>query len=378
MRFREVIGQEGIKKRLINSVKNNRISHAQLFLGSNGSGDLPLAIAYAQFICCENKQDDDSCGECPSCKKFNKLIHPDLHFVYPVATTQKVTKKPLSIDFIADWRNFISKDPYQELNKWYEEIGIENKQGIINAEDCNEIIRKLNLKSFESEYKIVIMWMVEKLFHAAAPKLLKILEEPPEKTLFILISRDQDQILKTILSRSQLIKIPRISDDEMYNYLVSNSCCSEAEAENIVKLAYGDYSEAKKLLSDTESLNFNFINFRNWLLMCYSKKFPEIISWGDEFSKIGREKLKSFLSYGLHIFRECLMINNGAENLTRLIKEELEFATKFSRFVNNSNSIALNEEFNKASYHIERNANAKIVLLDLSIKVKDLLFQNRK
>nr|MBC8146675.1 DNA polymerase III subunit delta [Bacteroidota bacterium] len=219
MQFKEVIGHEEIKKRLIQTVRENRISHAQLFAGQEGIGKLALAIAYGQYISCTNKQETDSCGVCPSCIKYNKLIHPDLYFTYPVSTNKEVKTKPLSRLFISKWREILlQKDYIFSLQQWYQKIQIENKQGIINTEDCNEIIKSLSLKTFESEYRVVIIWMPEKLFHAAAPKLLKILEEPPPKTLFLLITESPDKILKTIISRTQIIKIPKLKDQDVKEY----------------------------------------------------------------------------------------------------------------------------------------------------------------
>jgi len=215
LKFADVIGQQQVKSQLLKTVKNNRVSHAQLFLGQAGIGKLGLAIAYAQYINCTNKQEDDSCGVCPSCVKYEKLIHPDLHFIFPTATTERV-EKPKSKDFVSEWRELIlDRNGYISIADWYGKIGIERKRAIINARDCNDIIQTLSYKSFEAEYKVMIIWMVEKLFHSAAPKLLKILEEPPDKTLFILVAENQESMLKTILSRTQLIKVPFLQDDDL-------------------------------------------------------------------------------------------------------------------------------------------------------------------
>ncbi|MFH1321736.1 MAG: hypothetical protein ABII90_13940 [Bacteroidota bacterium] len=229
MLFKEVIGQQSTKEQLIQTVKDNRISHAQLFLGPEGSGNLPMAIAYAQYISCEKRGDEDSCGICPSCYKYNKLAHPDLHFIYPVATTKEVPKDPTSAKFSDKWRQAISENPYLNLNQWYNQIDIANKQGIINAEDCNEIIKKLSLKTYESEFKVMIIWKPERLYHAAAPKLLKILEEPPQKTLFLLVAENQDQIIKTILSRTQLVKFRKIYDQDLQREMTTKFSLSEEE-----------------------------------------------------------------------------------------------------------------------------------------------------
>ncbi len=261
MRFKDVIGQGPVKQRLIKTVKDNRVSHAQLFLGPEGSGKLALAIAYAQYINCTNKSPDDSCGTCPSCIKYSKLIHPDLHFIYPTAPLEKL-EKPISLDFIAKWRELLTDTRcYLDLPAWYEKIGIERKQAIINTRDCSEILKTLSYKSYEAEYKVMIIWMVEKLFHAAAPKILKILEEPPDKTLFILVSENQEQILKTILSRTQLIKIPSIDEDVLIESLIGEGY-EQSRVNDAVRISGGNYLEANRLLgmADEETQNFQLVH----------------------------------------------------------------------------------------------------------------------
>ncbi|MCD4745603.1 MAG: DNA polymerase III subunit delta [Bacteroidales bacterium] len=370
MKFKEIIGQEEIKQRLIRTIKDNRVSHAQLFSGPEGSGKLALAIAYAQYINCRNKLNNDSCGVCPSCIKYEKLIHPDLHFIYPVATTKEITKKPLSKNFIKNWRNILIKNEYYlNLNEWYEEIGIEKKQAIINTDDCSEIIRTLNYKTYEAEYKVMIIWMVEKLFHSAAPKILKILEEPPEKTLFILISENQDQIISTILSRTQLIKIPKIKNEDLLNKME----LSGYDAKNIITQANGNYKEALRLINQTDEEKFNYNNFTKWMRLCFKNKISDIIDFISEISLLSRERHKSFFLYSLRIIRESLLINNNCNSLVKLNNEETAFIKKFYPYVNSANGIQLTEELNKALFHTERNANSKILFMDLSLKIHKLL-----
>ena len=377
MLFKEIIGQEDVKKKLIQTVKENRVSHAQLFFGPEGVGKLPLAIAYAQYISCENKKEDDSCGVCSSCVKYNKLIHPDLHFLYPISTTKSITaSKEVSCfnsKYLNEWRNANLQTKYLSLSDWYNFIGIENKQGIINADDCNEIIKILNLKTYESEFKVVIIWMVEKLYHSAAPKLLKILEEPPEKTLFILITENTDQIIKTILSRAQLVKIPRISDDDLKKALLENFNLSQSQINYISHLSQGSYTEALNMLSESEKENNEFQSFKEWMRLCYSADFIKLVDWIDEMSKVGREKQKIFFSYSLHMIRECFKYNCLNETLDNLDIKEAEFASNFSKFITSKNCIHISEELNKASFHIERNANPKILFMELSIKIGKLL-----
>lgn len=376
MSFSNIIGQEIVKKRLIQSVKDARVSHAQLFLGPEGAGKLSMAIAYAQYINCENRLPEDACGVCRSCRQFAKLTHPDLHFVYPVATTKEVPEKPSSKLFINAWREYLLNNQYYvTLPGWYEKIGIEKKQGIINAEDCNNIIKTLNYKSYESEYKVMIIWMVEKLFHSAAPKILKILEEPPEKTLFILISENQDQIINTILSRTQLVKIPKIDDQTLYNTLKLKYGLKGSSLKKMVYLSNGNYCQALDLMEESEVENEHFNLFSNWMRACWKNDISAYLSFISEISKSGREQQKSFLKFSLRVIRNCLLIHTQNPSLIKLDGEEMEFTNKFSPFINKSNVLRFTEEYNKAIFHIERNANPAVLFMDLSLINHHLLKQ---
>lgn len=373
MQFKEIVGQTEIKQRLIQTVKENRVSHAQLFLGESGVGKLALAIAYAQFINCSNRTEEDSCGVCPSCIKYQKLVHPDLHFIFPIASTREV-KKPQSKDFMEAWREFLDRNnQYVNLQQWYEEIGIENKQGIINKDDCNNIIKTLGYKAYEAEYKVMIIWMVEKLFHAAAPKILKILEEPPEKTLFILVSENRYQILNTIYSRTQLVKIPRIKEDVLIEKLMQENECTLEEAKRIVNISEGSYKTALLKFSANEEEELNFDYFSRWMRFCYQNNLKELVSFTSEISKIGREKQKSLLNYALRTIRNSFLLNMQEDELVRLEEDERKFASKFSPFINQANIQKFTEELNQALFHIERNANPSILFLDLSLQVVRLL-----
>ena len=373
MLFKDIIGQEEIKKYFIQTVKDNRISHAQLFCGPEGCGKLALAIAFSQYINCKNPSENDSCGVCPSCIKYQKLIHPDLHFVYPVAPLQNL-KKPLSKDFIEKWRYFAIRNNYfLSLNEWYKEIGIEKKQGIINKDDCNNIIKTLNYMSYEAEYKVMIIWMVEKLFHSAAPKLLKILEEPPNKTLFILISENPERIIKTIISRTQIIRIPKIKNKVLIEGLKNNTDYSETEIIRVARIANGNYKAALRFLEQSDEEQFNFITFRNWMRLCFSNKIIDTNEFVNNVARIGRERQKSFFSYSLRIIRECLMLNYSPTHQLPFEGEEETFIRNFSPFVNNISGVVFSEEFNKALFHIERNANPSILFFDLSLKITKLL-----
>ena len=373
MQFKEVVGHKNVKEKLIHTIKENRVSHAQLFLGSEGSGNLALAIAYAQFISCENKQEDDSCGVCSSCIKFKKLAHPDLHFVYPVSTSKEVKKDPVSDDYITQWRETVIENPYINQNKWYEIIDVENKQGIISKNESYEILRKLNLKTFESEYKIMIIWLPEKMNAFAANKLLKLIEEPPAKTLFLMVSENSEQILSTILSRTQLIKIPRIDNESMRNALCDRFGLSPEKASDIVHLASGNYFEAQNLISSTEEDFFNFEQFTKLMRLAYQRKVIEVIDWVDEISRIGREKQKSFLSYSIRLIRENFMLNLKHKEIVYLTQKELGFSEKFSQFINQENVSQIYEVLNRAHADIEMNAYNKIVFLDLALKIIKLI-----
>lgn len=374
MRFKDIIGQEQLKKQLIQTVNGNRVSHAQLFVGSQGSGKLALAIAYAQYINCKNRSGEDACGVCPSCIKYDKLIHPDLHFIYPVAST-KVFKKPKSSDFIEQWRSLVlDNNAYISLNQWFEKIGIENKQGIVNVEDCNSIIKTLGYKSYESEYKVMIIWMADKLYHAAAPKILKILEEPPEKTLFLLVTENQDKMISTILSRTQIIKVPRIKEGDLAEALMAKGSNTEAEVRQSVNLSAGNYKLALEYLQNSETNNWNFEKFQAWMRMCFKKDFLQLSAFVGEFSKIGRERQKNFFAYAMQTARNCILINYGHLEMVKTNEEELAWLSqKFAPFINTANINEFTKEFNDAHYSIERNASPSILLMDISLKAIKLL-----
>jgi len=372
MNFSDIIGQNEIKNLLINSVKQNRISHAQLFLGEEGYGSLPLALAYAKYIMCTNRKENDSCGECASCKKIEKYQHPDLHFVFPVVTP-KNKSIPVSDTFIKEWREFLTDNPYGTYNDWLNALDSENAQAIIRVDEGKEIIKKLSLKSYESAYKIMIIWFPEKMNQQTANKLLKLIEEPPEKTLFFLVSQNSQQIISTILSRTQLVKIKRISEEELFKGLIEKHQLSEDKARQISRLSEGNYTNAKEYIESSVDAEQNFEYFVNMMRLSYSGKLIEIIKWVDEIAKAGREKQKAFLAYGLRMVRENLMLNQKQSEISRLMDKELAFAEKFSAFIRFENSPYITGELNTAFMHISRNANAKVVFLDLCIKLNKYL-----
>ena len=372
MQFKDIIGQQSIKKRLIGSVNEGRISHAQLFAGPEGCGGLALAIAYAQYIACKERTIEDSCGKCPSCIKYDSLAHPDLHFAYPITSAKE---NETSLKYISEWREAVMADPYLNLYTWIGLVGKENQQGIISVHESAEILRRLSLTSFEGGYKVMIIWMPEKMNIEAANKLLKILEEPMPKTLFVLVTEGPELLLSTIISRTQIIKIGRIADEEMKKALMEGQKLSEVEAERITYMADGNYEEALKLVRDPDSDNFNFIQFRQWMRNCFGKEVVKNLHWVEGIAGVGRERQKNFLDFAMSMMRETMLISYADDQMVRLHGEELEFAKKFSPYVHGENIIQITDELNRAARDIERNANPKILFTDLSFKLMVLLKQ---
>ncbi|WP_295720709.1 hypothetical protein [Mucilaginibacter sp.] len=367
MQFKQIVGQAATKQRLLNSVTENRVSHAQLFLGPEGSGSLALAVAYAQYLSCEDKQPDDSCGVCSSCRKYNKLMHPDLHFSYPFFAKHK---DDTALTFIEQWREAFTANPYMNLDTWRGYLDAENKQANINIAECHQIIKKLSFKPFESAYKILILWLPEYL-EKEGNALLKIIEEPQPNTLFILVAQNQDQILNTILSRTQLIKIPCLLSSEVKEYLIAEHNQTEDAAAEIAYLTNGNLTEALTMLQqDTKSYHTLFVQ---WLRLCFSNKGLEVLTFVDQFAKMGRENQKNFLRYGISFIRECCLLIAGAGNLVHLPAKELETAQKMTNVLSIEKAQTISTELEKAHYHVERNANPKILFLDVSLQIIKIL-----
>lgn len=375
MLFSEVIGHEELKKRLIQSVRESRVSHAQLFLGPEGSGKLPLALAYAQYINCTNRSETDSCGICPSCKKYMSLTHPDLHFVFPTATNKEVKQNPESDLFISDWRSYLADcQGYADLSDWFNKLDIENKQGVINVRDAATILRKLSFKAYESEYKVAIIWMAEKLNVQCANKLLKLLEEPPEKTLFILIAENQEELLTTIRSRCMLVKVPKLEMSELQNALVQKFACSPQEAYDAAALANGNWLLAQHYVNDKEDEKLYANVFQKWMRYCFKGAVPELIDLvANDIKPLGREKQKEFLEYGLNIFHNSLLFNNNMSDEVLLPTDEKTFTKNFAPFINMKNVEQICSLFEESINQIERNGNASIIFTDNSFKITKLL-----
>ena len=372
MFFKEVIGQSATKERLIQSVRGERVSHAQLFAGPEGTGKVALAIAYAQYVACTNRQPADSCGECPSCKKYRKLIHPDLHFVFPVIKTKKFDK-PVSDNFLDEWRQMVGQNPYFSSTQWFDHIGVENAQGMIYAHQSEEIIRKLNLKSYESEYKVMIIWLPEKMNPSCANKLLKMIEEPPMKTLFILITENEEDIISTIRSRCQLIIIPPIDTPTLEKAVGELLLAQGQDIRNVVHLAKGSYCKALELLQPDDQTYFNLEQFKELMRSAYGRKFTDLFKWVDQLAGIGREKQKSLLNYCLLILRENFIYNLKNKNISFMNDQEEDFSKRFSPFINERNIIELTEVFETAFNHIGSNGNPRIIFTDVAFKITKLI-----
>lgn len=366
MKFTEIIGQEKLKNQLLEKCKQHRLSHAQLFVGKEGVGKMPLALAVAQYMNCDAPADDDACGTCPSCIKYQKLIHPDLHFVFPIVKTG--AKTVVCDDFIDQWRDFLLQNPYVSLNAWYKHIGVDNKQGVIYAEESAEIIRKLSRKSYEGKYKVVVIWQPEKMHLSCANKLLKILEEPPQKTLFFLLTENVEEILPTIYSRTQSLRIPEIEQEKLCEYL-QNQGSDEQTAKGLTVLAEGSITQANRLLSEQESLQFNFEEFKNLMRLTYQRAVPDLYDWAERMAKIGREGQKQFLDYACRMVRENFMYNLKNDDLYRITPSEADFSSKFAPFINAKNVEGLVADFVKAYTDISANGNAKIIFMDLSLQI---------
>lgn len=384
MQFSEILGQEHIKSHLTKSADLGRIPHAQLFVGPEGSGTLPMAIAYAQYIICSN-QNAENLGSNEACNiKFQKISHPDLHFIYPTVSTDEVKTKPKSIDFITEFRQFLEQNPYGSLFDWYQMLGVKNKQGEIRVDDAQEILKSLALKSYEGGYKIMIIWMADKLNIAASNKLLKLLEEPTDRTVFILISENQEDIIQTIRSRCQVLHFNGLSEKVIAEALVSKENIESKTAVKIAHQAQGNFNKALQLLQpDSESVFFEKW-FVDWVRAAFRAKgnaaaIQDLIQWSEQIAGLGRETQKKFLHFCIDMFRQALLLNYQTPSLVYMEPQVEKFKLEnFAPFVNGNNINAIFKELSDAMYHIERNGNPKIILTDLSIKLTRLIHQNKK
>lgn len=365
MQFKDILGQPAITATLVAMAKTSRLPHALMLMGAPGSGKLALAIALAQYMFCESPLKGDSCGNCRNCSRVNRLVHPDLHFVYPV-----VGNKITSSHFAAEWRSAITNNPYLNINQWLQQIGAENKQGNINKDECVQIVQKLFLKAFEGKYKIMVLWLPEYL-GKEGNRLLKIIEEPPPDTFFFFVAEQPELILNTILSRCQIIRINPLSDEDIVRGLMTREGLSQHEAEGIAQIADGNYNEA--LLLASQQQNDQAQLFLDWLRKCYKGNGVELVRWVEKFAVLGRENQKHFFRYALHFLHEYMHLKVAGHEQLRLRPQELKAAKNMSKLIGFDQIQELVILFDECFYYIERNANPKVLLLDTSIQVNEIL-----
>lgn len=375
MNFRDVIGQEEVKRHLRLSVTEGRIPHAQLFTGAAGAGKLPLALAYAQYIACPHRTAGDSCGVCPTCRQFQALQHPDLHFAFPIVKTDS---GDTCNDFMAQWRRQLTTQPYFDLDDWYRTLGVETKQGIIYDKESSEILRKLSLKSFADGYKFMLIWLPEKMNASCANKLLKLLEEPPEKTLFLLVSEQPELLLSTIVSRTQEIRVPRLTEGDIAAELTRSRGIGGTEAQDLAHIANGSLTAAYKLADENEQNTLFFNDFvalmRNAWLVGKRKDYSALLSlrkWSLDMAdaKVGRERQKAFLQYAQRQVRENYIANYHCPGINYQTTAERTFSAKFAPFINNDNVERIMTQLGTAEAQITQNGNAKIIFFDLCLQM---------
>ncbi len=370
MKFAEIAGHRELKNKLRKLVHNERVGHALLFYGPEGNGALPLSMALAQYLCCDDKSSGDSCGKCMNCKLFTSNNYPDIHFVYPVAKTQKSKDKPLSTDFREEWNTLLKTEKYFGLYRWLETLGVENKQAQISVYESADILKKLSLKSYGGKYKFVIIWMPERMNNSASNKILKILEEPPAFTFFFLVTEDTDVLLQTITSRCQKIQVNRYPLDITKEFLMEEEALDQNTASVIAQIAEGNLSLARKLCERSESYRDYAVHFSSWVRACFKADTHLILNWVEECSRYEREKLKDFIRFCSNTFRQALNLNYSESDHSNDVFNDIGFElSKFSPFVNSANASSILELIDSAEYDVSRNANPKIVLTDLSLKM---------
>jgi DNA polymerase-3 subunit delta' len=371
MRFSDIPGLEATKKKLLNGVKNNHVAHAQLFYGPEGVPNLAIALAYIAYLNCENQSVEDSCGTCSSCTKLDKLIHPDLHLVFPVAPTDKIKAKDVVSDnFVREWRTFVLGNPFGIAQDWFTHYGFESKQGNISKEESRQIVKALSLKAFEAKYKVMLIWLPEYMHPAAANAILKILEEPPPMTLFVMVSNNYEKLLTTIISRTQLFNIPKLEDADIMALLMAREGITEEEAAPIAARANGSLFEATKLLQFQE--DETPLNFAQWVRSCWIQDIKGLIEASNQFSKLSKISQKATLMDYISMLRNVMLFANSIE-LLKVKEEEKKFLEDFGKATGFEKIEAMMQEINSSIGHIEQNASAKIVFFDASVKTGMLL-----
>lgn len=376
MLFSSIPGQTPLAEKLKGNIQRGKVPHAQLFVGAEGSSALAMAIAYAQYAMCANSG-EDSCGECPSCKQFTSLQHPDLHFAFPVAKTKDSSDKPTSEEFLASWRTLISDNPFPLYIEWLSHIGVENKQAQLSVYQAVKISQALQLKSYAGGMKVLILWMPEKLNTAAANKLLKLIEEPEGRTAILMVTHHEESVLGTIRSRCQVVNVPPSEPHSLSQFLDSYND-SQVPSALLATMAHGEPGQALHLMKDAEWIKDDVTRFVKWVRASFQRKVDLMLEWSDSASGLGRERLKSFLHFSLDAFEQALTYNYGAHQDNPFQVADVDFKfDKFAPFVHSGNIVEIHEKINRAIYEIERNLNPKIVLLDLTFEVAKALNAKR-
>lgn len=372
MYFKDIIGQEETKLRLIRSARSGVVPHAQLFCEPEGAGAFPLALAYARYLNCARPGDADACGSCPSCRKYDELVHPDLHFVFPIVAS-KEKKKEVCDDYLPEWRAFLKDRPYFALNDWLNYLDAENKQALIYAKESDEILRKLSLKAYEAAYRVLLVWLPEKMNEACANKLLKMIEEPPAHTLFLLVSNAPDLIIGTIQSRAQRIQVRAISTEAITGALTARYGLAADDAKNVSHIANGNFIKAVEAISLSEENKLFLELFKGMMRNSWARNVKGMKETADLFATLGRERQKSFFAFAQRMIRENFVYRFQEPDLNYMNRDEASFSVKFAPFVNERNVFDLMEELEKAEQHIAQHVNAKMVFFDLSLKITVLL-----
>lgn len=372
MQFKDVIGQRPTKELFVQLAREQRVPHAILLIGPPGNGKLAMALAFAQYLNCRDKSDSDSCGVCSSCLKYKKLIHPDLHFTIPVIKTSSVTK-PTSTDYLPKWREFFLANPYPVYERWNQYIAEENKQGMIYVDEASEILQKLSRKSYEAEYKVSLIWLPETMNLTCANKILKVLEEPPANTLFILVSEEEQRLISTIRSRCQSIRLPKIVEQDLADALAGHPALGDNNPAVVARIANGNYILAEEMLREDEVRKYNHRQYTALMRWGYSRNLQELLAWSDELSTIGRIRQLGFLRYCSEFTRENFMSNFKQPELVTMDEDEGKFAGKFAPFIHERNVLPLFTEFEKSVKDIAANGNAKVVFTDMALKISKLI-----
>lgn len=365
MLFKNILGHQDLKNKFINDVQKQQVSHAHLMLGKIGYGGLSLTLAISQYLMCENKQENDSCGQCSSCKKVQKLEHPDIHFSFPTVQAISKTSDPM----FSLWKESVLKNPYMDLNEWINISDEKGRKPIISVHQSEEIIKKLTLKSFEGGYKISIIWIAEEMNIACANKLLKIIEEPPKDTIFFLVVENEDTVLPTILSRTQITKIKQLNDEHLIGFLRNQGHSNEDLLKSVSSRAEGDVTAALDMLNSSAQSNSNYQRFVELMRVCYKKEVLPMMHWAETMSKESREEQKHFIKYALYMVRQSMMKNYTEDLLMRVSSDEAKFLANFARFITGNNVLEFHSLFNEAHYNIERNANSKLLFTNITFEI---------